>query len=72
MTASFPQNEHNQLCPYVQSLAYQAKTAFADEPGRTKILTVPIRLGEGKRLLQKSFIALGKKLRVSGSAVRRA
>jgi predicted CoA-substrate-specific enzyme activase len=72
MTASFPQNEHNQLCPYVQSLGYQAKTAFADELGRTKILTVPIRLGEGKRLLQKSFIALGKKLRVSVSAVRRA
>ena len=72
MTASFPQNEHNQLCPYIQSLGYQAKIAFADEPGRTKILTVPIRLGEGKRLLQKSFIALGKKLRVSGPAVRRA
>jgi len=72
MTASFPQNENNQLCPYVQSLAYQAKTAFADRLGRTEILTVPFRLGEGQRLLRKSFIALGEKLGVSASAVRKA
>jgi predicted CoA-substrate-specific enzyme activase len=72
MTANFPQNEHNQLCPYVQSLAYQAETAFADKLGRTKILTVPIRLGEGRKLLQKSFITLGRKLGVSASVVRKA
>ncbi|MHC4483343.1 MAG: acyl-CoA dehydratase activase, partial [Planctomycetota bacterium] len=72
MTASFPQNKHNQLCPYVQSLGYQAKTAFADRLGRTKILTVPIRLGEGERLIRKSFIAVGKKLGISASAVRSA
>jgi len=72
MTASFPQNEHNQLCPYVQSLAYQAETAFADKLGRTEILTVPIRLGEGQKLLQKTFSALGRKLGVSASALRRA
>jgi predicted CoA-substrate-specific enzyme activase len=72
MTASFPQNKHNQLCPYVQSLGYQAKTAFADRLGRTKILTVPIRLGEGERLIRKSFVAVGKKLGISASAARSA
>ncbi len=72
MMAAYPQNQHNQLCPYVQSLGYQAKTAFADKLGDTKILTVPIRLGEGQKLLKKSFIAIGKKLGVSASAVRRA
>ena len=70
MTASFPQNERNQLCPYVQSFAYQVKTAFADKLGQTGILTVPIRLGEGQKLLTKTFSALGKKLGVSASAVR--
>lgn len=72
MTANYPENEHNQLCPYVQSLAYQAQTAFADELGRTEILTVPIRLGEGKKLLRKSFAALGKKLGIGSSEISRA
>jgi len=72
MTASFPENKHNQLCPYVQSIGYQVKTAFADRLGRTKILTGPLRLGEGERLIRKSFIAAGRELGVSASAVRRA
>ncbi|MHC4157668.1 MAG: acyl-CoA dehydratase activase [Planctomycetota bacterium] len=72
MTASFPHNEHNQLCPFVQSLSYQAKTAFGDKLGRTKILSVPIRMGEGDKLLRKSFAALGRKLNVSAFAVRKA
>jgi len=72
MTASFPQNKHNQLCPYVQSLGYQVKTAFANRLGQTKILVGPIRLGEGERLIRKSFVALGRKLGASASAVRRA
>jgi len=72
MTASFPQNEHNQLCPFVQSLGYQAETAFADILGRTKLLTVPLRLGEGRRLLRRTFTALAKELGVSVSALHRA
>ncbi len=72
MTASYPENESNQLCPYVQSLAYQAETAFGNKLGDTKILTVPIRLGEGEKLLRKSFAAIGKKLGVSASAINRA
>jgi len=72
MTASFPRNKYNKLCPYVQSLAYQIETGFADRLGRTKILTAPIRLGEGRRLISKGFIALGKKLNISASAVRKA
>jgi len=66
------QNKNNQLCPFVQSLAYQVQTAFAGKLGRTKILTAVLRLGEGQRLLQKSFIALGKKLKISATGVRRA
>ena len=72
MTPSFPQNQNSQLCPYVQSLAYQAKSAFADKLGSTEILDVPIRMGEGQRLLRRSFVRLGEKLGVSASAVRKA
>jgi predicted CoA-substrate-specific enzyme activase len=72
MTASFPQNKSNQLCPYVQSLVYQVQAAFHSKLGDAKILTMPIRLGEGDKLLQKSFIALGRELGISTSAVRKA
>ena len=72
MTAVFPQNKSNQLCPYVQSLVYQAQAAFGNKLGDTKILTAPIRMGEGQKLLQKSFAALGRMLGVSASSVRKA
>jgi predicted CoA-substrate-specific enzyme activase len=72
MTASFPQNKANQLCPYVQSLVYQAQAAFGNKLGNTKFLTAPIRMGEGQKLLQKSFVALGRMLGVSASSTRKA
>jgi predicted nucleotide-binding protein (sugar kinase/HSP70/actin superfamily) len=70
--ASFLQNKHNQICPYVQSFAYQVMVSFVGRLGRTKIITAPIRLGEGKPLIRKSFVALGRKLNVSASQARRA
>ncbi|MHC5075455.1 MAG: acyl-CoA dehydratase activase [Planctomycetota bacterium] len=71
MTALYPENEHNQLCPYVQSIPFQANSAFKEKLGSIKILATPIRMGEGKRLLYRSFIELGKKLDISSSAVRK-
>ncbi|MHC4264513.1 MAG: acyl-CoA dehydratase activase [Planctomycetota bacterium] len=72
MTALYPENEHNQLCPYVQSIPFQANSAFNEKLGSTKILTTPIRMGEGRKLLYRSFIELGKKLTLSSSKVRKA
>jgi predicted CoA-substrate-specific enzyme activase len=72
MTASFPENEHNQLCPYVQSFAYQVRTAFAGKLGDAKILTAPIRMCEGEKLLREGFVAIGRELGASTAAVRRA
>jgi predicted CoA-substrate-specific enzyme activase len=71
-TACFPQNQHNQLCPFVQSLCYQAKTAFADKLENTKILSPPIRMGEGKNILRKTFSEIADKLKVPTAAVRKA
>jgi len=72
MTKSFDENEHNQLCPYVQSFGFQVQTAFADELGQTKVLSLPIRLGEGQKLIQRSFGALKDELGISGGEVKRA
>jgi predicted CoA-substrate-specific enzyme activase len=72
MTASFPNNKHNQLCPYVQSFAYQVQAAFADKLGRTKILSLPMRFGEGDRLFRKSFAELGRMLGATASQVKSA
>ncbi len=72
MTASYPENEHSQLCPYVQSFCYQAKTAFADKLGDTQILSAEIRLGEGQRLIRKGFLDIGRQLKLSSGAVRKA
>jgi predicted CoA-substrate-specific enzyme activase len=72
MSASFPENNHNQLCPYMQSLCYQARAAFGERLGKTQILTAPIRLGEGGRLVRNSFRELGRRLGVSGPAVKSA
>jgi predicted CoA-substrate-specific enzyme activase len=70
--ASFPRNKHNQICPYVQSFAHQVRAAFAGKLGQTKIITAPIRLGEGKSLITKSFVALGRELNVPASQAREA
>lgn len=62
MTRSFPENEHNQLCPYVQSLPYQVRTAFADKLGGTNLLMPVIRMGHGRKLLEQSFASIAKEL----------
>ena len=71
MPVDYRQNKHNQLCPYVQSLGYQVKAAFAGKLGRTKIISSVIRMGEGTGLLRKSFVDLAGKLG-SGGDVRAA
>jgi len=72
MMAGFPESPRHQVCPYVQSFPYQIRTAFGDRLGETKLLTTPIRLSEGNRLLRKSFAELGRQLGVSASRVKRA
>jgi len=65
-------NKHSKLCPYVQSLPYQIRSAFADKLKETKILTAPLRLGQGRRFLRKTFIVLGRELGASAARVRSA
>ncbi len=62
MTAGFHDNEYNQLCPYVQSLPYQIRTAFEGQLGKTKILAPVLRLDDEKKLLSKGFLDAAKEL----------
>lgn len=72
MPAGSALNKHSKLCPYVQSLPYQVQSAFADRLKETKILTAPLHLDQGRGLLRKAFIVLGRRLGVSAARVRSA
>ncbi len=72
VNAGLPDAGRGQLCPYVQSFPYQANSAFVGKLGDTKILTAVLRMGEGQRLLRKTFRQLGRKLGVSATAVEKA
>lgn len=70
--ASFPENKHNHFCPYVQSFPYQVRSAFGDKLGKSKLLIMPLRLGEGDKLAHKTFEELGGLINVPASKIRRA
>jgi len=72
MRKSFPDSKEDQLCPYVQSIGYQAQTAFGEHLGKTRIITTPLRLGEGKKFVRRSFVQLGAEMGIESSAVREA
>ena len=72
MTTGFPNNKHSQLCPYVQSFAYQVRATFGERIGKTKILSPVMRFGEGDKLFKKSFIELGKMLGAEPARVKAA
>jgi predicted nucleotide-binding protein (sugar kinase/HSP70/actin superfamily) len=72
MKSGLPDAARGQLCPYVQSLPYQAGSVFAGKLGDTKILMPVLRMGEGHRLVRKTFRQLGSKLGVSATAVEKA
>jgi len=72
MPDNYPQNKNNQLCPYVQTLPYQVASNLGERLGETKILTAPIRLGEGLKLLTKGFVQIAEELNISSSVARKA
>lgn len=72
MIKSFPESENDQLCPYVQSIGFQAQTAFEEHLGKTKIITTPLRLGEGWKFVKKSFAQVAKQMDIRSSRVSEA
>ncbi|OQA01642.1 MAG: R-phenyllactate dehydratase activator [Planctomycetes bacterium ADurb.Bin401] len=68
----FKTNKHSKLCPYVQSLPYQARAAFGDKLGKSEILTPVIRLGDGRKPLIKSFTDFASQLKVKKGLAEKA
>jgi len=68
----FATNNASKLCPYVQSLGYQARAAFAGKLGNCKLLTPGIRLGNGRKELLKSFTNLAAQLNAKKTLVGKA
>ncbi|HSV26477.1 MAG TPA: acyl-CoA dehydratase activase, partial [Sedimentisphaerales bacterium] len=72
MPDGYGRNANNHLCPYVQALPYQIAASFDGKLGSTKILTAPIRLGEGRKCLLKGFADIAAKLGVDASRAHKA
>jgi predicted CoA-substrate-specific enzyme activase len=69
---TFEINETSKFCPYVQSLPYQARTAFAHKLGKTKILSPVLRFGDGQKRLVKSFVKLAAQLKIKSDSAKQA
>ncbi|MCP4708085.1 MAG: CoA activase [Planctomycetes bacterium] len=72
-----PENKHNQLCPYVQTIPYQVRTALKakgiDLTGpKHHLLDLHVRFQDGLKPLRKNLWALVDKLKVSKSQINKA
>ncbi|MHA1565687.1 MAG: acyl-CoA dehydratase activase, partial [Alphaproteobacteria bacterium] len=77
MPADYPENQHNQLCPYVQTIPYQVRVALQAKgidltgPGN-HLLDLHVRFQDGLKMLRRTLHPLAAKLRISKSQINRA
>jgi len=77
MTADYPENQHNQLCPYVQTIPYQVRSALKargiDLAGeKNHLLDLHIRFHEGLKGLRRTLMPLARKLNLTKSQIYQA
>jgi len=77
MSADYPENVHNQLCPYVQTIPYQVRASLMakgiDLTGeKHHLLDLPLRFQEGTKGLEKTLLPLTKQVGVSKGAIKGA
>jgi len=77
MKKEYPENQHNQLCPYVQTIPYQIRVALKArgidlDGAKNHLLDLPIRFQEGVKTLRRCLWPLAKKLNLSYSQINRA
>ena len=65
MPAEDKRQNRNVLCPYVQTIPYQAKVALTPEQRGVKLLQTPVRFQDGRRLLEKDLSVLCSELKVA-------
>jgi len=67
MTPTAPQQKYHKLCPYVQSFAFQVRSAMGGQFGQTQLLTEPLYLGDGDKAMRQSFRRLAAHLGVGAA-----
>ena len=77
MGRDFPENQHNQLCPYVQSIPYQVRAALEMKGldlknSRPKLIDLHVRFEEGVKGLRRTLDPLRNVLQVNSGQIRRA
>ena len=77
MADDYPENKHNQLCPYVQTIPYQVKAALQakgiDLTGpRNHLLDLHVRFQDGLAQLRRTLWPLAEKLNVSKKQINQA
>jgi len=77
MFKDYPENKHNQLCPYVQTIPYQIRAAMNvhgvtfDGP-KNRLVDIHIRFMDGVKTLYRTLAPLTKILGVAMPAIRAA
>jgi predicted CoA-substrate-specific enzyme activase len=77
MPADYEENQHNQLCPYVQTIPYQVKVAFKAKGieltgQKNHLVDIHVRFQEGLKGLRKTLASLTSKFGVSKNEINRA
>ena len=77
MFDDYPENKHNQLCPYVQTIPYQVRVALAakgiDVTGeRNHMIDIHVRFQDGLKGLQKTLWPLAEQFGVSRGQINAA
>jgi predicted nucleotide-binding protein (sugar kinase/HSP70/actin superfamily) len=63
---------YGQVCPYSQTLCYTAPAALDFSGSKTEIVTAPLRMGFGSRILHKDLVVLARRLGARGGQARAA
>jgi len=77
MPADYPENRHNQLCPYVQTIPYQVRVALQSmgidlNGSKNHLIDLHVRFQEGLKGLRKCLEPLAQKWNLSKKQIHRA
>jgi len=77
MTEDYPENKHNQLCPYVQTIPYQVRSALKAKGidlngSKNHLLDLHVRFQDGIKVLRKTLHPLTSKFGISKGQINEA
>jgi predicted CoA-substrate-specific enzyme activase len=77
MAEDYKENKHNQLCPYVQTIPYQVRTALKAKGielngAKNHLIDLHVRFQEGIKVLRKTLHPLAVKFGVSKGQINEA